>query len=131
MIAKVKTTGEFVDVHNSPSYPNVWFGAEEPYETSELEFISTSKDDVDRSDFLAHFSDQELKDELKRRDKERQAQYPYGAHCRDCKHCGEGRTFKHRLSTTTVCFIKLKPNAPNCFFATNLTRKVCDKFDPK
>ena len=66
MIAKVKATGEIVDVHNSPFYPDIWYGAGLPYGTSELEFISTSKNKCHRLDFLTHFTDQELKDELKR-----------------------------------------------------------------
>lgn len=132
MKAIVKATGEFVDVHNTSSYPNIWFGAEEPYETSELEFISTSKVKSDYLEFLAHFTNQELKDELKRRDKERQAKYPQGVHCRDCKHCGEGYTYKHQINKTMVCFVKPKPKmAPNCFYATSLSCKACDKFEIK
>lgn len=132
MIAKVKATGEVVDVHNSSSYPDVWFGAGEPYGTSELEFISTSKNKDHRSDFLALFTDQELKDELKRRDKQRQSKYPQGVHCRDCKHCGEGYAYKNQFNKTMVCFAKPKLNmAPNCFYATSLSFKACDKFEQK
>lgn len=81
---------------------------------------------------LALLSDDELTEELKRRDKERQAQYPRGAHCRDCKHCGEGHTFKHHLWTTTVCFAKPKPKmGPHHYYATSLSCKICDKFEPK
>lgn len=132
MIAKVKATGEIVDVHNTPFYPDIWYGAGLPYGTSELEFISTSKDKVNRFDLLAHFTDQELKDELRRRDKERQSKYPHGVHCRDCKHCGEGYAYKNQFNKTMVCFAKPKPNmAPNCFYATSLSYKACDKFEPK
>lgn len=83
-------------------------------------------------DFLTHFTDQELKDELKRRDKERQSQYPSNLHCRDCKYCREGRTFKHHLWTTTVCFAKPKPKmGSERYYATSLSCKICEKFEPK
>ena len=132
MIAKVKATGEIVDVHNSPFYPDIWYGAGLPYGTSELEFISTSKNKCHRLDFLTHFTDQELKDELKRRDKERQSQYPSNLHCRDCKYCREGRTFKLHLWTTTVCFAKPKPKmGSERYYATSLSCKICEKFEPK
>lgn len=65
MKAKVKATGEIVDVHNTPDYPDVWYGAGLlPYGTRELEFIAYSRSLNDG--LLAQFSDQELREELKK-----------------------------------------------------------------
>ncbi len=81
---------------------------------------------------LALLSDDELTEELKRRDKERQAMYPKGVHCRDCKYCGEGFTWKHQLNKTMVCFVKPKLHmGQNCYYATTLSHKACEKFESK
>lgn len=80
---------------------------------------------------LEQFTDQELRDELKRRAMVRKAANVV-PRCRDCKHCGEGRCFRRSWYTTTVCLLKPKPQAsPGSYYATNHSRKACDKFEPK
>ena len=53
-------------------------------------------------------SDEQLKEELKRRDKERHSKFPPSVRCFDCKHCTEGLTFKHQVIPTTICRMKPK-----------------------
>ena len=84
------------------------------------------------SSLLFVLSDQQLKDELKRREKERRSQFPPNLRCRDCKHCMEGLTFKHQVIPTTVCKMKPKPSqGPDRYYATTCSYRACDKFEPK
>ncbi len=81
---------------------------------------------------LTQFSDQELKDELKRREKERRSQFPPNIRCRDCKHCIKGLTFKHQVIPTTVCRMKPKPSqGPDRYYSTVCSLRACDKFETK
>lgn len=81
---------------------------------------------------LTQFSDQELKDELKRREKERRSQFPPNLRCRDCKHCMEGLTFKYQVIPTTVCRMKPKPSqGPDRYYSTVCSLRACDKFEIK
>ena len=81
---------------------------------------------------LTQFSDQELKDELKRREKERRSKFPPNLRCRDCKHCMEGLTFKHQVIPTTVCKMKPKPSqGPDRYYSTVCSYRACDKFEIK
>ncbi len=80
---------------------------------------------------LEQFTDQELRDELKRRSMARKAANVV-LRCRDCKHCGEGCCNKSRRYKTSVCFLKPKPQVgPDRYYATLHSRKACDKFEPK
>lgn len=130
MKAKVKATGEIVDVYNAPHHPDVWYGASLlPYGTRELEFIAYSRSLTDG--LLAQFSDQELREELKNRIDLRKAAHIF-LRCRDCKHCGEGCCHKSSRYKTSVCLLKPKPQVgPNRYYATLLSRKACENFEPK
>lgn len=80
---------------------------------------------------IRDFTDQELRDELKRRVAERKATNIV-LRCRDCKHCGEGCCNKSSRYKTSVCFLKPKPQVgPDRYYATLHSRKACDKFEPK
>lgn len=77
-------------------------------------------------------SDEQLKEELKRRDKERHSKFPPSVRCFDCKHCTEGLTFKHQVIPTTVCRMKPKTRqGPDRYYATTRTHRACDKFEAK
>ena len=76
-------------------------------------------------------SDQELREELKRRAMARKT-VNVVLRCRDCKHCGEGCCNKSSRYKTSVCFLKPKPQVgPDRYYATLHSRKACDKFEPK
>ncbi len=77
-------------------------------------------------------TDQQLKDELKRREKAHRSRFPDNLRCRDCKHCGAGKTYPCTKMAVTVCLAKPKPKAgPDCYYATLLSCKVCEKFESK
>ena len=80
---------------------------------------------------LQPYSDQELRDELKRRAAERKATNIV-LRCRDCKHCGEGCCNKSSRYKTSVCFLKPKPQVgPDRYYATLHSRRACENFEPK
>lgn len=80
---------------------------------------------------LEQFSDQELRDELKRRAMARKTANIV-LRCRVCKHCGEGCCNKSSRYKTSVCFLKPKSQVgPDRYYATLHSRKACDKFEPK
>lgn len=81
---------------------------------------------------LTQYSDQELRDELKRREKERHSKFPPSVRCFDCKHCTEGFTFKHQVIPTTICRMKPKPSqGPERYYVTTRTHRACEKYEPK
>lgn len=88
---------------------------------------------VPSSQSLAQFSDDDLKQELKRRENELRSRSPENVRCRDCKHCGEGYcSTTPRWGKTTVCLKRPKPTAGNDrYCATNQSRKACEMFEPK
>lgn len=80
---------------------------------------------------IRDFSDQELRDELKRRVAERKAAN-YILRCRDCKHCGEGCCKQSSRYKTSVCFLKPKPQVgPERYYAARHSDKACAKFEKK
>lgn len=135
--AKLKSTGEVVGVRVDMDYHGntTWLDANSntEYYPSELEFLP---DEVDKTTVmqrvLSQFSDNDLKKELKRRENERRSRFPDDVRCRDCKHCGAGKTYPCTKTAVTVCLAKPKPKAgPDCYYATSLSCKVCEKFDSK
>lgn len=97
----------------------------------ELDEAAQHKILTSASDSLEQFTDQELRDELKRRAMARKAANVV-LRCRDCRYCGEGCCNKSSRYKTSVCFLKPKPQVgPDRYYATLHSRKVCDKFEPK
>lgn len=80
---------------------------------------------------LQAYSDQELRDELKRRIAERKAAN-HILRCRDCTHCGEGCCNKSSRYKTSVCFKKPKPQVgEDRYYAVNMSSKACSMFEKK
>jgi hypothetical protein len=102
------------------------------YYPSELEFLPEDSKPISTIVSLSQFTDEELKDELKRREKERRSQFHPNIQCRDCKHCIEGLTFKHQVIPTTVCKMKPKPSqGSDRYYSTVCSYRACDKFEQK
>lgn len=97
----------------------------------ELDTAAKHKVLVSVPDSLEQFSDQELRDELKRRTEARKvANFVF--RCRDCKHCGEGCCNRSGRYKTSVCFLKPKPQVgPDRYYATLHSRKACEQFELK
>ncbi|MBD5241438.1 MAG: hypothetical protein HDS59_05105 [Barnesiella sp.] len=134
--AKLKSTGEIIEVYVDMDYHGntTWLdtSTKTEYCLSELEFLPEDSTPIPPIAPLSQFTDEELKDELKRREKERRSQFPPNLRCRDCKHCIEGLTFKHQVIPTTVCKIKPKPSqGPDRYFSTVCSYRACDKFEVK
>lgn len=81
---------------------------------------------------LFALTDEQLLEELKRRNKERHSQFPPNIRCRDCKHCTDGLTFRHQVIPTTICKMKPKPTqGPDRFYSTVCSHRACEKYEPK
>lgn len=80
-------------------------------------------------------TDEQLRDELRRRADERKASKEQVKRCRDCKHCIQGYTSKSAASRgykTSVCEMRPKDKEwRGCFYSTLLSRRACEQFDPK
>ncbi len=80
-------------------------------------------------------SDKQLREELKRRANKRKALKMHILRCRDCKHCTQGYTHARgswRGEQTTICSLKPKLKAGHdCYYATSLSNKACENFEPK
>ena len=97
----------------------------------ELDEAAQHKMLISAPDSLEQFTDQELREELKRRTMARKTANVV-LHCRDCKHCAEGCCNKSRRYKTSVCFLKPKPQVgPDRYYATLHSRKACENFEPK
>ncbi len=135
--AILRSTGEIVEVHVDMDYHGntTWVdtATKTEYYQSELEFIPEVEDKTNKAQrLLSLFSDNELKHELTRREAEKRSRFPSDVRCRDCKHCGAGKTYRHTYMAVTVCLAKPKPKAgPDCYYATSLSSKVCEKFELK
>lgn len=88
---------------------------------------------------LAQFTDKQLRDELKRRANIRKAAKGTVLRCRTCKFCIQGyhspRTSWYGYETT-VCKMKPKLQATlrsgrDCYYATSMSQKACEKYEPK
>lgn len=86
---------------------------------------------------LEQYTDQELRDELKRRSLLRKEQKEDFTRCESCKHCGTGyisRSSYKRGSKTIVCLNKKKEvqNCPvPCYFVTSRRDRACDDYEAK
>lgn len=134
--AKLLSTGEIVEVYVDMDYHGntTWLdtSTKTEYYPSELEFLPDEVISTPATPSLSQFTDEELKEELKRRDKERHSKFPPSVRCFDCKHCTEGLTFKHQVIPTTICRMKPKPRqGPDRYYATTRTHRACDKFEAK
>ena len=134
--AKLISTGEIVEVdidmdyHGNITLLDVSTKAEDY--PSELEFLPEDPKPISPVISLSQFTDEELRNELKRREKERRSKFPPNLRCRDCKHCMEGLTFKHQIIPTTVCKMKPKPSqGPDRYYSTVCSYRACDKFELK
>ncbi len=119
-------------IRGSKKYTNQTLQSEVDFMNGVLmPFINPGCEEYVKS-LLFILSDQQLKDELNRREKERRSQLPPNIRCRDCKHCIEGLTFKHQVIPTTVCKMKPKPSqGPDRYYSTVCSYRACDKFEQK
>lgn len=138
--AKLKYTGEIIDVHVDMDYHGntTWVDAKTntEYSPSELEFIPDAKEQQSLSlRILSQFSDEELREELKRRADDRKALKGEVMRCRDCRHCIQGYTTRRAASRgykTSVCELRPKDKEwRGCFYSTLHSRKACDMFEKK
>lgn len=134
--AKLISTGEIVEVHVDMDYHGntTWLDTltKTEYYPSELEFLPEDPKPISPITSLSQFTDEELRGELKRREKERRSQFHPNIQCRDCKHCIEGLTFKHQVIPTTVCKMKPKPSqGSDRYYSTVCSYRACDKFEQK
>lgn len=134
--AKLRSTGEIVEVRVDMDYHGntTWLdtSTKTEYYPSELKFLPEDPKPIPPVVSLSQFTDEELRDELKRREKERRSKFPPNIRCRDCKHCTEGLTFKHQVIPTTVCKMKPKPSqGPDRYYSTVYSYRACDKFEAK
>lgn len=134
--AELISTGEIVEVYADMDYHGntTWLdtSTKTEYYPSELKFLPdvTVIPSIDSA--LSQYTDEELKEELKRREKERHSKFPPSVRCLDCKHCTEGLTFKHQVIPTTICRMKPKPSqGPERYYATTRTHRACEKYEPK
>lgn len=134
--AELISTGEIVEVcvdmdyHGNTTWLNPSTKTE--YYPSELKFLPDEKMDTPTKPFLSQYTDEELIEELKRRNKERHSQFPPNIRCRDCKHCTEGLTFRHQVIPTTICKKKPKPaQGPDRYYSTVHSHRACEKYESK
>lgn len=82
---------------------------------------------------LQDYTDQELRDELKRRaDLEREKRGLSKFRCRDCRFCGDGLCYRHQVIKTAVCFNKPKPSqGDGRYYAARHSDKACENFEKK
>ena len=134
--AKLISTGEIVEVHVDMDYHGntTWLdtSTKTEYYPSELEFLPEDPKPISPITSLSQFTDEELRGELKRREKERRSQFPPNIRCHDCKHCVEGLAFKHQYIPTTVCRMNPKPSqGSDRYYSTVCSLRACDKFEAK
>jgi hypothetical protein len=134
--AKLISTGEIVEVYADMDYHGntTWLdtSTKTEYYPSELKFLPEDSKPISPVVSLSQFTDEELRSELKRREKERRSRFPPNIRCRDCKHCVEGLTFKHQVNSTIICLMRPKPSqGPDRYYSTTCSYRACDKFEPK
>lgn len=135
--AKLISTGEIVEVYVDMDYHGnvTWVdtATKTEYYPSELELLPEATDETPvTQSLLSQFTDDELRLELKRREKERRSKFPPNIRCRDCKHCVEGFMYRNQVSPTTVCEMKPKPaQGPDRFYTTTFSFRACEMYEPK
>lgn len=134
--AKLISTGEIIEVCVDMDYHGntTWLdtSTKTEYYPSELEFLPEDPKPISPAVSLFQFTDEELRNELKRREKERHSKFPPSVRCLDCKHCTEGLTFKHQVIPTTICRMKPKPSqGPERYYVTTRSHRACEKYEPK
>lgn len=134
--AKLISTGEIVEVYIDMDYHGnvTWLdtSTKTEYYPSELKFLPEEKEVIPTKPSLSQFTDDELKDELKCRDKERHSKFPANVRCRDCKHFTEGFTYRHQIIPTSICRMKPKPTqGPDRYYSSVCSHRACELYEPK
>lgn len=84
---------------------------------------------------LQNYTDQELRNELKRRaDLEREKRGLSKFRCRDCRFCGRGFRYHYQIIKQIVCFNKPKHGSyqgESRFYAARYSDKACENFENK
>ncbi len=137
--AKVKNSGWIIYVRRDMDCEGntIWVEdlTDTKYYASELVFFSDdsmSMPNVSSENCLSYFTDDELRKELKRREKLCRFIYPPNVRCGDCKHCEYGFTYRNQTLSTTICKMKPKPaQGPDRFYTTTRSFRACEMFEPK
>lgn len=81
---------------------------------------------------LSNYSDQELRDELKRRAAERKAAKVVVPRCKTCVFCKPGHCQRTLRCSTLVCYAKPKPQCgEDRYYATSASNKACEMYKSK